>query len=170
MGLHCIALIVRYFFTFTHLHLHSTPSLASDTSADVERKLSGASHHRRRWVAAYPPAQHHYTSHPATMHFATHFATTSHIIASYHRISHRIIASRIATSYFTALRSFDLDNMSLHCINAKDFDLCLARHSFAAQPPSSTSLFTIHSNIQTLASSRLRGEDSTSSVVELLHA
>ena len=159
---------MRYFFTFIHLHPRSTPSFTFDTSADVERKLSGASHHRRRWVAAYPPAQHHYTSHPTTMHFATHFATTSHFIAS--RTSHRIIASRIAISYFTALRSFDLDNMSLHCINAKDFDLCLARHSFAAHPTSSTSLFTIHSNIPTLASSRLRGEDSTPSVVELLHA
>ena len=131
----------KFSFTFTHLRLHS--SFAIVTSADVERKLSGASYHRRRWVAAYPPAQHHPHSHFTslnplrTLHFA--HLTTSHIAShiTSHHTSHRIGAS---------LRRI---------------------------PLSLISLLTVHSSIHsfhTLASSRLRGEDRLRPIVELLQA
>ena len=110
---------MRYFFTFIHLHPRSTPSFTFDTSADVERKLSGAPHHRRRWVAAYPPAQHAShsasnfaprTSHHIASHFASHCITlrtshrTSHHIASH--FAHRIALHRISQSLRSIYRSF----------------------------------------------------------------
>ena len=153
MGLRRIARLVRYSFTFIHLHLHSTPSFISVTSVDVERKLSGASppptlgrsipsgaaqqhsHHLALRNALRNASQRtsqriasrtshrissHFLSHHIS-HFATHFA--------YHHITAHSIALR--TAFHSISSQFDLDNMSLHCINAKDFDLCLARHSFA---------------------------------------
>lgn len=48
-------------------------------------------------------------------------------MATHHRISHHNII-------FRRTSQFDLDNMSLHFINAKDFDPCLARRSFAFHP------------------------------------
>jgi hypothetical protein len=160
LGLRRIARLVRYFFTFTHLHLHSTPSFAFDTSADVERKLSGAPHHRRRWVAAYPPAQHrtsHRTPHFAIFHHIT-LRIASHRIAShfanfakFHRITLRIASHRIAPHF------------ALHRIASLRSSTLTPRHSFTFQLHSDTYSQFIHSFINTLASSRLRGEDSTPS-------